>query len=41
MVELAIEAKQAASHLDNVHIQVGDAADMNYDDASFDVANSF
>ena len=38
MVELA---KQATSHLDNVHIQVGDAADMNYDDASFDVALSF
>jgi len=37
MVELA---KQATSHLDNVHIQVGDAADMPYDDASFDVAIS-
>ena len=35
MVELA---KQATSHLDMVHIQVGDAADMPYDDASFDVA---
>ena len=38
MVELA---KQATSHLDMVHIQVGDAADMPYDDASFDVAISF
>ena len=38
MVELA---KQATSHLDMVHIQVGDAADMPYDDASFDVALSF
>ena len=28
MVELA---KQATSHLDNVHIQVGDATDMPYD----------
>ena len=37
MVELA---KQATSHLNNVHIQVGDAADMPYDDASFDVAIS-
>ena len=37
MVELA---KQATSHLDMVHIQVGDAADMPYDDASFDVAIS-
>ena len=37
MVELA---KQATSHLDMVHIQVGDAADMPYDDASFDVATS-
>ena len=37
MVELA---KQATSHLDNVHIQVGDAAVMPYDDASFDVAIS-
>ena len=36
MVELA---KQATSHLqDVVHIQVGDAADMPYDDDSFDVA---
>ena len=38
MVELA---KQATSHLDMVHIQVGDAANMPYDDASFDVALSF
>ena len=38
MVELAT---QATSHLDNVHIQVGDAADMLCDDASFDVAISF
>ena len=37
MVELA---KQTTSHLDTVHIQVGDAADMPYDDASFDVALS-
>ena len=37
MVELA---KQATSHLDMVHIKVGDAADMPYDDASFDVAIS-
>ena len=37
MVELA---KQATSHLDTVHIQVGDAANMPYDDASFDVAIS-
>ena len=37
MVELA---KQTTSHLDMVHIQVGDAADMPYDDASFDVAIS-
>ena len=37
MVELA---KQATSHLDMVYIQVGDAADMPYDDASFDVAIS-
>ena len=37
MVELA---KQATSHLDNVHLQVGDAADMPYDDASFDIAIS-
>ena len=34
-------AKQTTSELDNVHIQVGDAADMPYDDASFDVALSF
>ena len=33
-------AKQATSHLDMVHVQVGDAADMPYDDASFDVAIS-
>ena len=38
MVELA---KQATSHLDMVHIQVGDAADMPYGDASFDVVLSF
>ena len=38
MVELA---KQATSHLDMVHIQEGDAADMPYDDASFDLALSF
>ncbi|XP_065887033.1 uncharacterized protein [Dysidea avara] len=37
MVELA---KQATSHLDMVHIQVGDAADMPYGDDSFDVAIS-
>ena len=37
MVELT---KQTTSHLDMVHIQVGDAADMPYDDASFDVAIS-
>ena len=37
MVELA---KQATSHLDMVHIQVGDAGDMPYDDDSFDVAIS-
>lgn len=37
MVELA---KQTTSHLDNVHIQVGDAADMPYDDDLFDVATS-
>ena len=37
MVELA---KQATSHLDMVHIQVGDAADMPFDDDSFDVAIS-
>ena len=38
MVELA---KEATSELDNVHIQVGDVADMPYDDTSFDVALSF
>lgn len=37
MVELA---KRATSELDNVCIQVGDAADMPYDDASFDLALS-
>jgi len=38
MVELA---KQTTLHLqDMVHIQVGDAADMPYDDDSFDVAIS-
>ena len=37
MVELA---KQATSHLDIVHIQVGDATEMPYDDNSFDVAIS-
>ena len=37
MVELA---KQTTSHLDMVHIQIGDAADMPNDDASFDVAIS-
>ena len=38
MVELA---KEATSELDNVHIQVGDVADMPYDNTSFDVALSF
>ena len=38
--EMVEVTKQATSHLDNVHIQVGDAADMPYDDASFDVAFS-
>ena len=38
MVELA---KQATSHLDMVHIQVGDVADMPYGDDSFDVVLSF
>ena len=37
MVELA---KQATSQLDMIHIQVGDAAEMPYDDDSFDVAIS-
>ena len=37
MVELA---KQATSHLNIVHIQVGNAANMPYDDDSFDVAIS-
>ena len=38
MVDLA---KQSTLQFDNVHIQVGDAADMPYDDASFDVALIF
>ena len=38
MVELA---KQATSDLDKVHIQVGDASNLPYDDASFDVVTSF
>ncbi|XP_065888871.1 uncharacterized protein [Dysidea avara] len=38
MVELA---KQATSHLDMVHIQVGDAADIPFDGDSFDVVLSF
>ena len=38
--EMVERAKQATSHLDMVHIQVGDVADMPYDDASFDVALS-
>ena len=33
-------AKQTTSHLDMVNIQVGDAADMPYDDDLFDVAIS-
>jgi len=33
-------AKQTTSHLDMVRIQVGNAADMPYDDASFDLALS-
>ena len=37
MVELA---RQATAHLDTVSIQVGDASDMPYEDASFDVAIS-
>ena len=37
MVKLA---KQATSHLDKVHIQLGDVACMPYEDASFDVAMS-
>ena len=40
-VEMVELAKQATSHLDMVHIQVGDAAEMPYNDASFDVALSF
>jgi len=39
--EMVKLAKQATSHLDMVRIQVGDAADMPYDDDSFDVALSF
>ena len=39
--EMVKLAKQATSHLqDMVHIQVGDVADMPYDDNSFDVAIS-
>ena len=38
--EMVKLAKQATSHLDHIHIQVGDVADMPYDDASFDVAIS-
>ena len=38
--EMVKLAKQATSHLDQVHIQVGDVANMPYDDASFDVAIS-
>ena len=38
--EMVEHARQVTSHLDMVHIQVGDAADMPYDDASFDVALS-
>ena len=34
-------AKQATSHLDMIHMQVGDATNMPYDDASFDVALDF
>ena len=34
-------AKQATSHFSNVHIKLGDVADMPYEDASFDVAMSF
>ena len=37
MVELA---KKHTSNLDNVHIQLGDATNMPYSDASFDVATS-
>ena len=33
-------AKRATSHLNTVHIQVGDAANMPYGDGSFDVAIS-
>ena len=38
--EMVERARQATSHLDMVHIQVGDVADMPYDDASFDVVLS-
>ena len=38
MVDLA---KQTILQFNNVHIQVGDAADMPYDDASFDIALIF
>ena len=38
MVELA---RKATSKLNNVHIQVGDAGDMPYEDTSFDVVLSF
>ena len=38
--EMVKRAKQATSGLDKVHIQVGNASDMPYDDASFDVAIS-
>ena len=38
--EMVKLAKQATSHLDQVHIQVGDAVNVPYDNASFDVALS-
>ena len=38
--EMVERAKQTTSHLDMVNIQVGDAADMPYDDDLFDVAIS-
>ena len=38
--EMVERAKQTTSHLDMVNIQVGDAADMPYNDDSFDVAIS-
>ena len=38
--EIVKLAKQITSHLDMIHIQVGDAANIPYDDASFDVALS-